>query len=162
MTETDYPIQNFTKWTQKAHMVERILQEATAFKGSVLPFNSANIQTAYNEARYARMFGGDCLRLLIQGHEARSNKRFVPAEYGATFDTNPIPKLLEMADEMSLISDLKLNLRLVLYDVLDFEEYLSAHSYNVNEFFMYKTAFAMHLKQADQNLGLRLGELRGG
>jgi hypothetical protein len=152
----------FRKWTKLTHLVERILLEAPAFKGEKFPYKSPTIQMAFNEVRFARMFGGDCLRLLVNGEKSRSSIRFIPADYDATYIGEIDSRILQ-SDEMTLIQDLKTNLRDILYDVIDnsrlIETDAEISTCSTDELLFYRTQFAAHLKRADQLLGLRIGEL---
>jgi len=152
----------FRKWTQLTHLVERILTEVPAFKGEKFPYKSPTVQMAFNEVRFARMFGGDCLRLLVNGEKSRSNIRFVPADYDATY-AGEIDNRIVQADEMTLIQDLKTNLRDILYDFIDnsrlIEKDAEMATCSTDELLFYRAQFAAHLKRADQLLGLRIGEL---
>lgn len=152
----------FAKWTKLTHLLERILAEAPNFKGDKFPYKSPTVQMAFNEVRFARMFGGDCLRLLINGDKSRSNIRFVPADHDATYVGDIDPQIVQ-CDEMTIIQDLKTNLRDILYELIDnsqlIENDAEISTCSTDELLFYRTQFAAHLKRADQLLGLRIGEL---
>ena len=157
------PISFFAGYTKDAHMIERTISESQNFKGERFPFKSPLLQSAFNEVRYARMFGGDCLRMIIHRENPHTNARFNPADYGAIFD-GELHNLIVEGDELALIQDLKTNLRITLYALFDNEAQMmidiqESLTQYLSEFIFYLDQFKAHLKKADQNLGLRLGEI---
>lgn len=160
--------------TKSIHRFERILKENVIFKGQMTPFKSAKLQMSFNELQTARMFAGDCLRLVVLGADWRKEQRFVPMEHGGTWDGNveifSEAELGSHEDKNNLericINDLKKQLRHVFYSEMDgFEiQYPDGLEKDLTtkwstEFFMYYQNAVLCLKKADQQLGLRLGEL---
>lgn len=154
----------FAEKTKDTHMVERVLSESMAFKGRVLPLKSQLLQSAINEVRYARMFGGDCIRMIVNRELPRSNVRFDPAAHDAVYNDD-LHKLIANGDELALVQDLKAILRDTLYALFDDTQPVLGSSISLlttnqySEYCFYLEQFKVHLKKADQNLGLRLGEI---
>lgn len=154
-----------TPIVREVHLVERIISEALIFKSVIYPFKSPFLQSALNEVRHARMFGGDCLRLIVDS-DPRTKVYFNPSEYGACYKEE-IPSHFLEQDELGVLQDLKSNLRTSLYTILDTELMLfndvgdSLTKY-LSEFLLYHNEFKVHIKKADQNLSLRLGEIYNG
>ncbi len=130
------------------------------------------VQIALSQVRIARMYGGDCLRMFVNANDPRSAVRFDPAEHGARH-IEPID--FDGATEIIIIQTLKKELRSILYQLLDNvtialeANSLFCHSCGMivydespnylDEFFCYRNEFIRHLKEADQLLGLRIGEI---
>lgn len=152
--------QLFVLVTKDIHKMELIAKGSEAFKSYNFPFKSPRLQVAVNEIEKARMCAGDCLRLIILGEDARFSKRFIPSEHGATC-TDDLNAFMRNPSEKEVILDLKSNLRDILYRVLDAK--VNAHVFLLDcspaEFDLYCTMLKTALKSADQQLGLRLGEL---
>lgn len=148
--------------TKQINMVERMISEAPSFKGERFPYTSPFVQSALNEARYARMFCGDCLRMVINRENPRTNLRFNPSDYGAVFSDNLPPSLLELGESI-LIQTLKEGFRQNLYTLFDCESSLmndvAYYLPHLTEFQFYYNQCKASLKKADQNLGLRIGEI---
>lgn len=146
------------EWTRRAYEIELTIENAPFFKGEKFPFKSPNYQLARNHVRDARMFCGDLLRLVVLQENHRQPYRFVPAEF---YDHPPEFAQLLGFDERQSIHFLKDCLRTLFYEVIDKDwvEAFEDGSFNKTEFLVYHSQFLTNLKQADQQLGLRLGEL---
>jgi hypothetical protein len=173
-------IEFFKSATLNIHCMERFLETSEHFKGKLQPFKSATLQISFNEMRYARMFAGDCLRLLILDKDARErNVRFIPANHGAVCDNESLAVFVkelsikkvdktesdilgkeptELELELAQINEFKAFMRNLYYDYLD--AHYSAFAAELhNEFNGYKQNMETSLKKSDMNLGLRLNEL---
>ena len=160
---------HFADFTRNTHLIELIIKQSGAFQsqkyinmGDVNDyefFKSASLQMAYNDIRRARMFGGDCLRLIVLEDEDRT---FIPSDYGATYDKNLWIEITFQRDEKILIKEIKNLLQEIFNKAVDKShitmQYLPFDTFQ-NEFKLCQQGFLFNLKTADQNLGLRLGEL---
>ena len=161
-------VKTYRELTKDTHRIERILAESAVFKGEKFPFTSPRVQQAYNEIVNARMFGGDCLRLLLLGIEARENVRFIPSEHGATHTGDIIKDFSsENYTEIDLIMLLKAEIRTVFYGSLHAINYAWTERMGTRadislslEMSLYQNQLSVALKKADQQLGLRIGEMR--
>ena len=151
--------------TSEIHKMERIAKNVTAFEGTNFPVKSPKLQIAINEIETARMCVGDLLRLIVLDDKARYPTRFIPADYGATC-TEDLTNIVVNSDEKQVIGDMKSNLRDLLYQLLDFHTSLAVQmalgkqKFSLNEYNLYCQMAYVALKKADQQLGLRLGEIQ--
>ena len=150
--------------TRSIHQYERILRESAIFQGQVTPFKSPKLQIAFNELQTARMFAGDCLRLVVLEKDWRLATRFIPKEHGGTWEQEidlPMPPAAENHDpkqvEQQNIFWLKEQLREVFYQSIDL---INNTPHLPCEFWFYNEQTSVSLKKADQQLGLRIGELQ--
>lgn len=145
------------KWVVQAHKLERQIKECQALKASNgFQFSSARIQVACNEIEKARMAAGDIVRLEILGEEARGDKRFIPAEHDCVSNH----QFIFPSSELDVIQSIKKELRVLLYDVIDFNVlHFISGKYSIDEmnFYYERLKFALH--DCDRALGLRLGEI---
>jgi hypothetical protein len=144
----------FTQLTRCIHSYERAINELPAFVNSQGLFKSSVIVLAANEIRFARMFAGDCVRLLINGKKARIAK----------FDSEPlrwVQPVTQISVEKDAIFRLKLKLRESLYEALEMHSMatIASAGCDMTEFESYHRQLLAHLKRCDQCLGLRLGEI---
>lgn len=147
-------IESFSQLTRCIHSYERAINELSCFTGVGFPFKSPVLQLSYNEIRFARMFSGDCVRLLVNGANARTTK----------FDATPLRytgAITQLESEKDAIIRLKGLLRKSLYKVLNLPNYelIELAGCDSGEFWMYHSQLLAHLKRCDQCLGLRLGEI---
>jgi hypothetical protein len=117
-------------------------------------FKSPVIVLATNEIRFARMFAGDCVRLLVNGSQARITK----------FDTVSLRytgAITQLESEKDAIIRLKGLLRKSLYKALRMFDLsvVASTGCEIDEFLLYHSQLLAHLKRCDQCLGLRLGEI---
>ena len=161
-------------WTRRTHKIELMLY-ALGPENLFMPDGMARFfRQTIIEVQMARMYGGDCLRLMLLGDKAHGMERFVPADHGATWEGDLVGVGLDTIVFQDMmrenIMELKLELRAILYEVLEYPLIVTGYvdsmpvlmksSYrNTEELELYRTAFMMHLKQTDQQLGLCLGVL---
>jgi hypothetical protein len=144
--------------------IERMMSNAEAFKGDKSPFKSPLLQSAYNEIRSARMFGIDCLRLLIWKNDARSNQLYSTQLNQLTLSDAPCG-FEESLLLMVMVESIK---RQVIYPLIDSELYKESPdslkiTYGLgywDELKAYRDMFLMSLKKGSQYLELRLKELK--
>lgn len=154
--------QDITRIVQSIHRIEVLMGYLAVFEKNLAGegFIPTSLNYAYKEIIQARMFGGDVARVLILGNNIRTDKRFIPKDHGLTFDGQFSLEELQMS-EFELIQAFKKELRGLFYELMD-------NNYNIapglklniyNEYLLYLTKLTIHLKQADQWLGIRLGKI---
>lgn len=153
MNELSALIDAFSRLAICIHSYERALAELPCFRGVDSPFRSPVLQLSHSEIRFARLFAGDCVRLLVGGANARV------AKFNAK-SLHFVGVVTPMESEKEAIVRLKMKLRDCLYKVIDLSSYIVESSdCSLNEFHLYRFQLLAHLKRCDQALGLRLGEI---
>jgi hypothetical protein len=145
-------LESFTQLTRCIHSYERAINELPVFSDKAGLFKSSVIVLAANEIRFARMFSGDCVRLLVNGSQARIAK----------FDAESLrwtQPITQIAVERDAILRLKVKLRESIYKALGMFDVaiVASTGCEVDEFLLYHGQLLAHLKRCDQCLGLRLG-----
>jgi hypothetical protein len=140
------------------HQIERHFKELPFFAS--LPYANVPIERAVHHLEHARMFAGDLLRLAVLKEDYRKELFFNVSDYGGRFTGS-----LQLVDNsMELVKWAKKYLR-ELFNILIDDELISKpwllkpNNVNGTEWLTYKLNLLQHLKEADQCLGLWLGEI---
>ncbi len=152
-------ITKLAELAQSCHQIERNFKELPFF--AQLPYATVPIDRAVHHIEHARMYAGDLLRLAVLKADHRKSQFFDVSAYGGRF--TGVIQTFENSTE--LVKWAKRELRALFYIICD-EWAKSTNGYfswdtstSFVEWDNYGIGLKQSLKQADQCLGLWLGEI---